>query len=395
MTDFCEFVLPDSSCQDLVAYVQDIVQSAKLLPTVRYGSDDHDATSAELTALWEPCTPPACAIAVWYNTISETYEVWSYISSTWRQTGSAGINSPYYTAFAGQGGSLGEGWVGDWIVDGNGRLYSIGPTLGPEELANASFDGWTGGNLDSWTVVGSDSEQNTIKVEGTASARLAGSPAAASAAQVVAINDGSFYVAHAWLREQTAYGASLNLNVFAGGGGTTTQSNVWERFRVSCIGSDLDTSANFTVGVAGSICIMYADDASLKEVLSGWNTVREFNGAYGTFHLDAYKTTGRDVGLVLNYQDADNYLLVLLAGNIVIFEVTAGAAVYLNQGSYTYVDGARLEVIRDSADDITVNYNGNSIITATALASPKTATQHGIVSLDDNDYFTYFGYTPE
>lgn len=61
-----------------------------LLPTVdqtRCSSGAADPTSADLDALWSPCTPPEGAMVVWNNTTTSEYQIWYYCGGSWSEAG--------------------------------------------------------------------------------------------------------------------------------------------------------------------------------------------------------------------------------------------------------------------------------------------------------------------
>lgn len=398
MTLFCELTEPDADCHDLVAFVRSMVDALQVTPRIIY----HEAIAApvddaELTALWGECAPPDCAIVVWFDTVLEEFTVWSYIDSDWQSTGSVSNNTPYYTEFEGIGGEMQEGWEGGWIINGEGRIYP-NLVLGDELLLNSDFEDWTGGNLDDWTVSGTETEENVIVHTGASSAliALAGVPPNGNVSQVVTVVEGRWFKAFVYIN-QTDTG---DLRSFTLSGGwtsnTATQTgspNIWDR--LDRVTYSYGASVTFTAG--GTFDDLYVDTASLKEVESGWNAQKDFYSAFGTLYVDFTRATYDAFGILLNYVDDDNYAMVIATptGRIALIEMDAGVATETNDWAYVYVAGARLEVYRDSADQVTIDYNGANIVTDEPLVTPKTGTIHGIISVSPDSYATAFGYTPE
>lgn len=396
MVDFCEFTLPDSDCASLVAYVKSLVTTAKEQARIAYASGTADATDDQLNALWGECDPPDCAVVVWFNTTTETFEVWSYINSTWRQTGSATNNTPYYTEFAGVGGPVQEGWSGDWRLNGSGRIYPV-LTYGDELVLNGGFEAWTGTVPDDWTETGpaGATQESTVVYEGQYSALIpgVGAPPANTIYQDITVDEGRWFLVAAALYNTVTVSPSLSTNNGLSVA-LSTANAAWTP--LSRLDYSLTTTKRITIaGGLAAIVGGYADAVSMVEV-SGWNITKEFYSPYGTLYADIVLETGTVSGILLNYQDDDNYAMVVRnTATIWLIEVTAGAAAITNSWASAYVAGARLEVLRDSSDDVTIDYNGGNIVTGQALASPIALSTHGLVGTSENNYFTAFGYTPE
>lgn len=404
MTDFCEFERPSGDCQSIAMYVQSIVESAATLPRIQYTESVLDADSDSMTALWAPCDPPDCATVVWFNTTSETFTVWSYISSTWHSTGSTGLNTPYYTEFTGQGGPIQEEWSGTWIIDGSGNVHPS-PVLGEELLSNPDMEDWALATIpDDWSsTVGTISEENTIIVNGDSSTHAlltGGAPFYnGNISQNVTVAESLWFKLSAYMYGPASLTAASGMTSASNWVNTTvnvyTQYLQWEKL-VSTDFSITTTGRLLLAATSLSADNVYWDTASFKQIVSGYQITKEFYSAYGTFYVDYILEPHTHFGILLNYQDADNFAMVVAnQAKIFLVEVDTGAASITNSWAYTYVAGARLEVIRDSSDNVTIDYNSVNVVTDEALVNPLTATIHGIVGTSELSSASAFGYTPE
>lgn len=423
---FCDMLRPDTDCASLQTYMQAIIDAANELPDIRFGQGfiTGVATSQdEFTALWEPCTPPEHAIVIWDDTYSQVFYVAAYIGGTWRGTGSANYSSsPYYTDFSGPAGLLQEGWESIWVVSGNGTLHPQYEFDDTELLDNPGFEDWTLGSPDDWTVaLGTESEENITILDGEASLKMEPTPAGGPVYnsriyQYATVTEGYWY-------KQTynflSPAAGLNrifgfyLNEFGVGDTVYNATNdytayynsdtVWmeiNRFSVA-----LDTSLGQYMSSPSHQWDYYLDNMSIKRITNGWNSQREFYSAYGDFYLTLDALGENDIaGILFNYDDEDNYAMVIMyriadigTGTIGInlYEVSSNVATSVWYGTDTFASGARLEITRDSLDTVDITYDSTSKTTGQALASPSTSTIHGIIGMSPDTVFSEFGFTPE
>ena len=408
MTDFCEYTEPTGGCHDIAAYVTSMVTDLQAKATIRYGEGLLDATDDDLDLLWYPCDPPACAVAVWYNSTDDEFTIWGYTSGSWSQTGTASKNTPYYTEFEGVGGPVQEGWVGDWVLDGDGAVHPTPVLSGTELLDNGDMETWTlATSPDDWsTTLGAITEENTLVESGLAAAKMtvSGPPGPAYFAnlyQQPTVTEARWLQLSAWI-----YGiyditipSYVDVSSSAGWlayGSRLSRSLEWEQLIVTDFSISTLARIDIEALSANSLDVFYSDNASVQEITDGWFIYKNFYSDYGTFYVDFTLESGSNFGILLNYVDEDNYAMVVVTGaSIYLVEVDTGAAAITNSWAYTYVAGARLEVIRDSSDNVTIDYNSVNIVTNEALVTPISSTLHGIIGTSDKSFASAFGYTPE
>lgn len=395
---FCELTDPTATCNNLAAYITDIIEAAQDMPTIRYGSGTASATSAELTALWGPCDLPACAVAVWLNTTTNEFAIWSYVSGTWRSTGTVSRATPYYTEFAGQGGYVQEGWIGNWILDGSGNAYPTIDLTATQLVDNYSFEDWTGAAPDDWTETGpvGATQQTTEVYAGLSSAEIPGvlAPPLNTIYQDVTVTEGRWFILAGALYSSGSAAPTISTNNgFSGSLASTTAGWAYDSY------ADYSLTTTKRITVTGGLTGLvggYVDALTLYEIDEGWNTQKEFYTANGSLYVDYVRQTNTQFGLLFNYTDDDNYAMVVHSGNtLYLVEIVAGVAATTNSWGAVYVAGARLEIVRDSGNTVDIDYNGVSIVAAQALASPQTGTIHGIIGTSPYSYASAFGFIPE
>lgn len=396
VTPFCEFEIPTTDCKLVALYLNEFVNSLQLIDNIRYGEITTSPVPADLTALWVNCDPPDCAIAIVYSSLDDEYTTWAYISGTWRQTGAkSGISSPYFTSFDGDIGLIGDDWVGSWLLDGSGNT-SPQITYGSNLLLNPGFENWGGGTPTSWTDVGpAGAEQEAVTVQaGTYSVKFNGvaAPPINTAYQDVVVTEALWFRFSGYSRVGNVASGKITSNwltksVSAVGAG-------WQL--VNVVDFSLTTTATMTLGLSATVLAFFGfvDTVSLQQI-SGTYLYRELLADTGYFYVD-YTLDGSDHGgLLLNYVDANNFVLVVGdATNIYVIEVAAGNASLRRTLAYTYVAGARLEVYRYDPEIMDIYYNGALLALGVGFITDTTATKHGVVATSGNIQIHAFGFVP-
>lgn len=387
-------ISPDVNCASLQAYLTDFVGSMAELDVLRYAVIAGSPDSATLSSLWVECVVPDSATAIILNTDTNEYEIWSYIAGVWTLIHTGPGGSAYFTDFLGNAGPVGDNWVGTWELDGAGSVMPV-LSYGANLLLNPDFENWAAGAPVSWTVTGTVG-QSAIQVYSGASSVLiqgVGAPPANSIAQNVVVTRGLWFKfgSHSYRGNTYSYIASNWLGIGAAG----TVPAVWNTIYATDF--SLTTTATPVIGIQLNVpgSNGYADLASLEQI-SGVYLYRELYGATGYFEMRyTLGSVSTHCGLLLNYTDSDNYILVVAdSGSIYVIEHVAGVPVLRRTVSYTYVAGAALGVYRYAPEILDIYYNGALVVAGVGLVTNTVSTQHGIVATEDNTLVHDFSYIP-
>jgi hypothetical protein len=298
------------------------------------------------------------------------------------------VETSYHTTFQGPAGPLGGGWEGTWVRDGNGNANPRVSTPGTNHVANPGFELTT-----SWSAFGSPtvSERSAEQVlEGDYAWKIVG-PNLSGIRQNVSPDtglltsvEGSFYVVSgvARLRHNFNGGAYENTGV----PGTGAWYGLQMAVRPTASGY-----FQFQLEIGGTMYV----DVSKVAALADHIAPREFDFAYGRIQVPITLAGKYDkAGIVLNYEDANNYAVVDLNQDNILVWGKYVSGIWSQIGSYAiaYVNGGILDVTRHQDGTVDITYADTSIVTG-ATASGLTGLKHGLLGSHNGLAFPSFDYT--
>ena len=156
-------------CGSLQQWLNTFTNLAPTLDQTRCSSGASDPTSADLNALWSPCTPPEGAIVVWHNTTTNEYQIWYYCGGSW---GEAGTDiCPAMDLRVVPNGTPTTSFNTYWTADG----CSGPPDTGALVIENGTGNMWYwDSGTSSWNAISSGGGGGLIRYYGYANAYITG-----------------------------------------------------------------------------------------------------------------------------------------------------------------------------------------------------------------------------
>jgi hypothetical protein len=248
---------------------------------------------------------------------------------------------------------------------------TITPTLGSELLTNPDFEGaFTDGLGASWSKSGTPTvtQETTTKHGGSNSQKVVGDAGGVYNTSGGGTTIGTLYRLSAFVYVEAGTArmdTADNTNISAGGLSATTTSAAWIELLITGRSRKTTSDGPFVKAVAAGTTY-YVDDASKKSITL--STCLSLLGAIArqdtVYACHPTLGIGPQAGIVVNYLDANNFVLALIdraRGKAELLKRTgSGTWTSLIDAAFTYSAGAELKIVV-SGTTYQLWYNGAQI----------------------------------